>query len=100
MVSIGDLPDGVEFVRVTPTFDEHTVPPGLIAAHQVAAGVWGRLVVHSGAVRFVFEGAGERHDLTAGDTLAIPPETPHHLELTGAVRLAVEFHRAQPRPPA
>ncbi|MBK6873387.1 MAG: DUF1971 domain-containing protein [Kineosporiaceae bacterium] len=95
MASIGDLPDDVEFVRVTPTFDEHTVPAGLLAAHQVAAGVWGRLVVHAGAVRFVFEDDGEAHDLVAGATVAIPPQRRHHLELTGPVRLAVEFHRAQ-----
>ncbi|MBL8930409.1 MAG: DUF1971 domain-containing protein [Kineosporiaceae bacterium] len=98
MANVGALPPGLEVVRVTPTFDENTVPAGLLAAHQVAAGVWGRLVVLAGTVRFVFEHDGATHDLTAGDTVAIPPERPHHLELTGPVQLAVEFHRDRARP--
>lgn len=98
MATVGDLPPGLEFVRVTPTFDENSVPAGLLAAHQVAAGVWGRLLVRAGAVRFVFEGTGRTHDLVAGDSLAIPPQTLHHLQLTGPVRLAVEFHRDHARP--
>ncbi len=93
MSEVEELPPGLELVRVTPTFDENTIPAGLLKAHQVAAGVWGRLVVHSGAVRFVFEDSAEPHELHAGSSIAIPPQRPHHLEVIGPVRLAVEFHR-------
>ncbi|MCB0991196.1 MAG: DUF1971 domain-containing protein, partial [Acidimicrobiales bacterium] len=41
------LPDGLEHVRTTDIFDNDTVPAGLLRAHRVADGVWGRLVVHS-----------------------------------------------------
>jgi len=92
--AIAVLPDGLELVRTTPEFSEHTIPAGLRAAHQTATGVWGRLVVRSGAARFVFEDHPDTSFLlTAGDSLAIPPQRPHHVIVTGPVRFVVEFYR-------
>jgi len=88
------LPDGLTLARTTPLFDETSVPAGLLKAHQVADGVWGRLVVESGALEFVFEDepSGVRR-LVAGEHQAIPPQRPHHVQLVGAVTFCVEFHR-------
>lgn len=95
------LPDGLDHVRTTDTFDNATVPAGLLRAHRVADGVWGNLVVHTGTVAFVFDDEPE-HPITAraGDTVAIPPARQHHLELDGPATFAVEFHRvpAEPAP--
>ena len=87
------LPDRAEHVRTTDVFDDRTVPPGLLRAHRVAAGTWGRLVVHGGSVRLVFEDGSEVHDLEEGDSAVIPPQRPHHVELGPGGRFAVEFHR-------
>jgi tellurite resistance-related uncharacterized protein len=88
-----ELPEGLVHLRTTPEFDERSVPAGLLAAHRVAAGVWGRLRVLSGSLVFRFEnGDDEGRRLVAGDTQAIPPSDPHHLEMTGSVRFLVEFH--------
>lgn len=97
-VSRTQLPDGLEHVRTTDTFDVTTVPAGLLRAHRVADGVWGRLVVHTGAVTFVFDDEPD-HPITAGagDTVAIPPGRQHHLELDQPATFAVEFHRAPVR---
>lgn len=93
------LPDGVEHVRTTDTFDNDTVPAGLLRAHRVADGVWGRLVVHSGTVVFVFDDDPEHPiSVAAGESVAIPPARQHHLELDEAATFAVEFHRL-PRTP-
>ncbi len=91
------LPDGLEHVRTTDVFDETTVPAGLLRAHRVADGVWGNLVVHTGAVTFVFDDEPD-HPITvgAGDTVAIPPARQHHVELDGPATFAVEFHRVPP----
>lgn len=92
----GDLPAGLRLARTTPVFDEASVPTGLLAEHRVAAGVWGRLVVRSGTVRFVFDGDGDRsaaRTVAAGASVVIPPERTHHLELLGPVTFVVEFHR-------
>jgi tellurite resistance-related uncharacterized protein len=93
------LPDGLEHVRTTDVFDPTTVPAGLLRAHRVADGVWGRLVVHTGTVTFVFDDEPDRPiSVGAGDTVAIPPGRPHHLELDQPATFAVEFHRIPTAP--
>jgi tellurite resistance-related uncharacterized protein len=88
------LPTGVSLTRTTPVFDQDSVPAGLMAAHRIAAGVWGRLIVHAGTLRFVFEDATDRpHEIGTGGALVIPPDRPHHIEIDGPVRFAVEFYR-------
>lgn len=88
----GSLPDGLELARTTDEFDERTVPTGLLRNHRVATGVWGRLVVRSGALRFGF-GDDDEIDVAAGESVVIPPDRVHHVAVDGPVRFAVEFHR-------
>lgn len=91
-----DLPIGLELMRSTPNFDEQSVPAGLLAAHRVADDVWGRLVVTSGSLRFVFEDAvagSAGRTIVAGEHQVIPPARAHHVELVGPVGFHVEFHR-------
>lgn len=88
------LPDGLEYVRTTPVFDNDTVPKGLLRAHQVAENVWGRLVVHTGTVVYVFEDRPEEPRVVrAGEHQVIPPKERHHIELDGPATFAVEFYR-------
>jgi tellurite resistance-related uncharacterized protein len=92
------LPDGLEHVRTTDVFDNTTVPAGLLRAHRVADGVWGKLVVHTGTVTFVFDDEPVQPiTARAGDSVAIPPARRHHLELDEPATFAVEFHRT-PQP--
>lgn len=89
-----ELPDEAEFVRSTPDFDEHSVPAGLLAAHRVADGVWGRLVVSDGSIVVVFEDdPAWRYSIAAGSSQVLPPGVRHHVEIVGPVQFAVEFHR-------
>ena len=92
--SPAELPDGLELQRVTDVFDADSVPAGLLRAHQIAEGVWGRLVVHGGTVRFVWEDDPEHPaTLHEGDSIVVPPLRRHHVELGDGARFAVEFHR-------
>lgn len=90
---LGRLPDGLELARTTDVFDQESVPAGLRRAHRVATGVWGRLVVHEGSIGFRFEDDDQPLRANAGEWIVIPPDRPHHVELIGPVRFAVEFHR-------
>lgn len=96
--AVFELPDDSELVRTTAVFDSDTVPAGLLRAHRVAVGMWGRLVVHAGIVNFVFDDDGDHPVTVAGGTLVIPPARPHHLELSEDASFAVEFwsHRNLP----
>lgn len=88
------LPAGSELTRTTREFDELTVPAGLEAAHRIAAGVWGCLVVLEGSLRFGFEDTSEEHDLIAPARQVIPPARLHHVAVDGPVRFKIEFYRA------
>ena len=74
MSSLPTLPDGLELTRTTKVFDNDTAPAGLLKAHQVAEGVWARLVMHSGSV-------------------VIPPQRLHHVVLGEPATFVVEFYR-------
>ncbi len=88
------LPADVELIRQTGEFHEHSVPEGLLLAHHLADGVWGRLVVSSGELEFVFEDDVDGSIvLRADDRWVIPPRRPHHLVLRGAVSFHIEFLR-------
>lgn len=90
----GRLPGGVTKQRTTDTFDAETVPPGLLRAHRVAAGVWGLVQVVGGELTFVWEDdGGSRVGLGPGDALVIPPEVRHHVELGDGARFHVSFYR-------
>ena len=89
------LPNGP--FRSTPEFDQTTLPLALQRTHNTKAGVWGRLCILDGAVRFIDEAAGgAAYDLVAGETHPIRPQADHHLELTGPVRLRVDFYDYDP----
>ena len=89
-----DLPTGLEHVRTTAIWNESTVPAALRSAHTVADNVWGRLVVTSGSLEFVFEDdpSTPRH-VGPGEHQVIPPGRPHHVEVEGPVEFSIEFHR-------
>lgn len=89
------LPPDVEHVRTTPAFTCDTVPAGLLKAHRVAPGVWGRLRVLEGTVTFVLEASGERRTMTAGETQVIEPDVAHHVELGQGSSFVVEFHKSR-----
>lgn len=91
----GSLPPGLMLRRTTDVFTDTTVPAGLLRAHRVAQGVWGRLVVLEGRLRFVWDVAefGDPLELVAGDSVVIPPDTPHRVEPRAGCRFVVEFHR-------
>lgn len=93
-MAIPQPPEGFEHVRTTDVFDNDSVPAGLLRAHRVADGVWGRLIVHTGRLRFVFEDQPDAPiPVAAGGGVLIPPARPHHLELDHSVTFSVEFHR-------
>ena len=87
-----ELPDDLTVQRVTPTWDEQSLPTALRRAHRVAAGNWGRIRVVDGELRFV---AATQPPIdvviTAGDAQAIPPDVLHEVEPRGAVRFFIEF---------
>jgi tellurite resistance-related uncharacterized protein len=92
-----ELPDGLEVVRTTNTWDEATMPAGLRRAHRVAVGTWGRLRVDAGELRFRAR-TEPPLDVVVDARAAqpIPPGVEHEVEPCGPVQFFVEFLRPPP----
>jgi tellurite methyltransferase len=88
-----ELPEGFASVRRTPTFDETSIPAGLLRDHTTKAGTWGLIHVEHGRLRFVE--AGRETVLTPGTPGVVLPEVAHAVEPIGEVAFFVEFHRAR-----
>lgn len=88
------LPADAEPYKRTATFTEETVPAGLLRAHRTKPGVWGRIVVEQGELRYrILEPTVEQVVLRPGLDGVVEPEVPHEVEPVGAVRFLVEFLR-------
>ena len=88
------LPDGATVYRTVGPWDADSLPAGLRRTHRTKDGVWARLRVLEGAVTCVMHGPPEqRVRVVPGQPAAVAPGAPHHLELTGPVRLELDFLR-------
>jgi tellurite methyltransferase len=91
------LPDDARAYRRTESFDERSVPPGLLGVHSTKAGTWGRLWVEQGELELWFQ---PPLSLAAtgrpGAPIVIPPQVEHQVRLRGPVRFHVEFLRVEP----
>jgi tellurite resistance-related uncharacterized protein len=91
-----ELPDAVVPYSRTPVFTERSMPDRLRANHTTAAGVWGRIVVLEGALRYHVEAFGLDVPLTPAEPGIVVPEVPHSVVPSGSVRFYVEFLCATP----
>lgn len=86
-------PEVIRRVRSSPEWDEHSLPPGLRRAHQLATGTWGKLIVREGVLRFSMSGPPPLSvDLGPGSPAQpIPPGMHHEVEPVGHVRFLIDF---------
>lgn len=89
-----------EAYKVTPIFDENTLPQALRNAHNTRPGTWGLLRVLSGELRLVFHDPHMVVMVDRAHPAIIPPQAVHHVEVTGPMQMRVEFHDAPPELPA
>jgi tellurite methyltransferase len=89
-----ELPDDLEVVRTTETWDVETMPAGLRRAHRVAAGMWGLVHVVAGELRFrAATGPPIDTVVVSGTTQPIPPQVEHEVEPSRDARFFIEFLR-------
>lgn len=95
-----EIPESFAPYRRTPEFDEGSVPAALLADHTTKAGVWARIHVLRGELRYLIQPPIDREELLAPERPGVVvPEVPHRVQPVGAVAFFVEFWRA-PRKPA
>lgn len=88
-----EFPDHFAAYSRTPMFTEATVPAGLLRDHSTKPGVWAKIHVEEGTLRYSIDALGIVMDLSPADPGIVLPEVPHHVEPLGEVRFFVEFYR-------
>ncbi len=89
-----ELPEEFLPYKRTPEFDETSVPAGLRREHSTKAGVWAKIVVGDGRLRYCVEALNADIELSHDRVGIVVPEVLHRVEPLGAVRFYVEFYRA------
>ncbi len=82
--------------KITPVFDETTLPAGLQREHRTKPGVWGVIRVLEGQLRLTFSDGHPERIVALGAPGLIAPGQPHQVEPIGRMRTQVEFFDACP----
>lgn len=88
-----ELPEHFVAYKQTDEFSETSLPAGLRRGHTTRAGVWAKIHVRAGRLRYCVDDRGTVQELAAGEAGIVVPQVVHHLELLGPVRVQVEFYR-------
>lgn len=82
--------------KITPVFDEITLPTGLRQEHRTKAGVWGIIRVLAGRLRYEILAPSTEVTLEPGHPGLVMPQQPHRVEPLGPIRMQVEFYHQAP----
>lgn len=94
IASMQSIPENCAPYKRTPTFDEVSVPKGLLKSHRTKAGTWGRIVVLEGKLLYrILQPELEERLLDPSRSGVVEPGIPHEVEPLGRVRFYVEFYR-------
>jgi tellurite resistance-related uncharacterized protein len=89
-----ELPAGYVAYRRTAEFTESTVPRALLSRHTTKQGIWARVHVLEGSLRYrMLEPFNEEHLLERGSVALVLPGVEHDVRPVGQVRFFVEFYR-------
>ena len=92
------LPGGLRCYKRTATFDELTVPTGLLGEHSTKDGVWGLIHVEEGELRYLISDprreVAEMVLTPASAPGVVEPTILHRVEPVGRVRFHLEFLKA------
>ncbi len=70
------------------------MPTGLRNDHSTKVGVWAKIVVVEGRLRYRVDALNTDIELSQDRVGIVVPEVLHHVEPIGTVRFYVEFYRA------
>lgn len=87
-----ELPDHFVAYRRTPEFTQDTVPAALRKDHSTRPGVWAKVNVIEGRLRYRIDAWKVDTVLTPGQPGVVVPEVLHCVEPLGPTRFYVEFY--------
>lgn len=88
------LPSHIISYKKTPEFNETSIPKGLLKSHQTKEGVWGKIVVLEGKLKFTISEPEEEVIILSDSVFGVvEPTIFHEVEPIGSVRFYVEFYK-------
>ena len=88
-----ELPNAVVSYKKTPTFNNETVPKGLLRSHTTKSGTWGKITVLNGKLLYrILEPQIEEIVLTPGVFGVVEPTIKHEVQLFEETEFFVDFH--------
>lgn len=87
-----DLSDKTPYKK-TPIFNAKNVPKAILEKHNTKEGVWGKLVVVSGSLKFIDIDKGEEVILIKGKQQIIEPTKWHKIVLIDNPEFYIEFFK-------
>jgi len=88
-----ELPDSFVSYKQTPVFTEKTVPASLKKEHSTKTGVWAKIIVTEGKLRYRVDALGADMELSQNRPGVVVPEVLHSVEPLGTVCFFVEFYK-------
>jgi tellurite resistance-related uncharacterized protein len=88
-----EIPEGFVAYKRTAEFTEQTVPEALRKDHSTKEGVWAKIRVGEGKLRYRIPALGAEMELSEDKIGIVLPEILHSVEPLGHVRFFVEFYR-------
>ena len=89
-----ELPDHFISYKQTPVFTEASMPAGIMSEHATKAGIWAKIFVTAGTLRYQVEALDMDIVLSEGQPGIVVPEVVHRVVPLGAVQFFVTFYRA------
>lgn len=89
-----ELPDRFVAYKRTPDFTEESLPAALRKDHSTRTGVWAKIIVAEGRVRYRVPALDADMELSPDKIGVVVPEVPHNVEPLGPTRFFVEFYKA------
>lgn len=88
-----EIPDGFVTYKKTPIFTDKSLPAGLKSDHSTKTGVWGKIIVTGGKLRYCVAALDTDVELSLNNPGIVVPEVLHSIEPLGAVSFFVEFYK-------
>ena len=89
-----ELPDNFIPYKRTPVFTEESVPAGLRKDHSTKTGIWGKIVVAEGKLRYRVPSLDADMELSKDRSGTVIPDVLHNVEPLGPTQFFVEFYRS------
>ena len=88
-----EFPDNFIPYKKTPVFTEESLPSGLKNDHSTKIGIWGKIIVTEGKLRYRVNSLKTDIELSPSESGIVLPEVLHSVAPLGTVKFFVEFYK-------